>query len=267
MIVTNAGGLQLVADVFPPSASAKRTPVMLVHGLGFARRHWRRQVAALGEVGFTCVTLDLRGFGDSALPNEPYTMRELARDLDSVRAWAGFDRVHLVGHSMGGMVALHYALDAPERVASLVLASTTGHNGRRAGAFARAMAMLSDEGFERAMADPKRRAEVEAILAEAVPYVGQVLGILRQLTLEADRGRALAWQAIAGFSVRSELARIHCPTLVLHGSADQNIPFAAGQLLHEAIAGSEWVPLEDAPHVLPQARLNAELVRFLSRVD
>ena len=264
MIVTNA---QIAADVFPPSTRSKQTAVMLVHGLGFARRHWRRQVAALGEVGFSCVTLDLRGFGDSALPSEPYTMRELGRDLEAVRAAVGFERVHLVGHSMGGMVALHYALDAPDRVASLVLASTTGHNGRRAGAFARAMAMLSEEGFERAMADPERRAQVEAILAEAVPYVGQVLGILRQLTLEADRGRALAWQAIAGFSVRGELERIHCPTLVLHGSADQNIPFAAGKLLHEAIAGSEWVPLEDAPHVLPHDRFNAELVRFLERVD
>lgn len=264
LVVENADGLKIAADVWPATKGTRRTAVMLVHGLGFARRHWRRHVAALGDAGFTSVTMDLRGFGDSELPDGPYSMRALARDVEAVRIAAGLERVHFVGHSMGGMVAQHYALDAPARVASLVLASTTCHNGRRAGAFARAMAALSEEGFDRAMADPERRARVEGILGEVVPYVGQVLGLLRNLTLEPDRARALAWQAIAGFSVRDSVSAIACPTLVLHGTADQNIPFAAGKLLHEAIASSEWIPLEGVAHDLPPER---HLVDFLARVD
>jgi pimeloyl-ACP methyl ester carboxylesterase len=256
----------VTADVLPDPQSG-RTPVMLVHGLGFSRRHWRHQVKALGDAGFGCVTFDLRGFGDSELGDEPYAIATLARDADEVRELAGFERVHLVGHSMGGMVAQLYALDRPERVASLVLASTTCHNGRRAAAFARAMAMLSEQGFDRAMEDRERRAEVEGILSEAVPYVGQVLGILRKLTLDADRGRARAWEAIAGFSARERVSSIGCPTLVVHGTADQNIPFAAGKLLHEAIEGSEWAPLEGVAHDLPAEALDALLLGFFERAE
>jgi pimeloyl-ACP methyl ester carboxylesterase len=242
--------------------------VLLVHGLGYSGRYWRRQVSALADAGYAVLVPDLRGFGASDASPVPYGMATLADDLERVRDAAGIDRFHLVGHSMGGMVALEYVLARPERVRSLALCSVSAHSGNRAAAFARAMALLSTEGFDAFTADPGNRAEVEAIVKVIAPYVGPVMDLLRSLTRTPDAARALAWQAIAGFSVKDRVAEIACPALIVHGSADPNIPFAAGRALAEAIRGSEWLAIDDAGHDIPLDHADAfdeRLLAFLQR--
>lgn len=240
--------------------------VMLVHGLGFSRDLWRGQVDVLCRAGFRTVSYDLRGFGASELPATPYAMSALADDLEAVRVATKCDRIHLVAHSMGGMVALRYALDHPELVTSLTLVSTTAHNGKRARAFARVMSMLSERGFDATQQDPERWKIAVDTIAEVIPYTGPVMDVLEKLTKRADPARSLAWQAIADFSVKDEVAAIACPTMVMHGDCDPNIPFAAGKLLHDAIRGSRWLPIKGAKHNLPieQCELfNEQLLAFL----
>jgi pimeloyl-ACP methyl ester carboxylesterase len=77
---------------------------------------------------------------------------------------------------------------------------------------------------------------------------------LRSLTRTPDPARALAWQAIAEFSVKERVASIRCPTLVIHGDADPNIPFAAGRALAEAIGHAEWLPFAGVGHDVPIER-------------
>jgi pimeloyl-ACP methyl ester carboxylesterase len=237
--------------------------VVLVHGLGHSARYWRRLAEALAKRGFEVVAPDLRGFGDAPLPLGPYAIEDLAADLDARVE----GRFHLVGHSMGGMVALAWALLRPERVRTLGLCSTSSHSGRRAAAFARAMAMLSTDGFDRTIADPVRKAEVERIVEGIAPYVGPVLELLRTLTLRPDPARALAWQAIATFSVKDRLGEIRCPTLVLHGDADPNIPFAAGQAIAAAVPGSTWVPVAGGGHDVPIDHADLFESRLLALFD
>jgi 3-oxoadipate enol-lactonase len=259
--LTGEGGLRLAAEV-----EGEGEPVVLVHGLGFSRKAWRPQIDALTAAGWRCVSYDLRGFGASEMPRAPYRVETLAADLEAVRAALGLDRFHLVGHSMGGMVSLGYAVDHPERVRSLFLASTTSHNGKRASLFARVMSLLSRDGFDAARRDAERWREVEHIVREVEPYVGPVMDLLRKLTERADPGRALAWAALDGFSLREEVKSIRCPTLVMHGDRDPNIPFPAGMLLAQAVAGAKWIPLAGARHNLPlelTERFNAELLAFL----
>lgn len=267
---TAADGLALVGERTTPARMRRAHPVVLVHGIGFSRRHWKRQVAGLVTAGYEAITIDMRGSGDSALPDAPYTIATLAADLERLRQATAVERFHLVGHSLGGMVAQRYAIDHGLRVAALVLASTANHIGRRAGAFVRAMTLLSEGGFDQVTADPARRAEVEAILKEAVPYVGPVMELLRELTREPSRARALQWHAVTEFSVKDRAAAIACPTLVMHGTDDQNIPFAAGRLVHQAIPGSRWLAFEGAAHDLPVEQADAfgdALLDFLGACD
>ena len=97
------------------------TPLVLVHGFTGSRDDFSGQVAALGE-RFRVVTLDLRGHGDSTNTGTgaSYTIEQLGDDLLAFLDAQGIDSCHLLGHSMGGMVALHLVLAHPARVASLL---------------------------------------------------------------------------------------------------------------------------------------------------
>ena len=240
-------------------------PVLLVHGLGSSRRRWSVLVPALAEAGYRALRLDLRGFGESSPPERPSGMDELLSDLEACVEAMQLDRFHLVGHSLGGMLAQRYAVQHPERVRSLVLASTTSHNGRRASAFARAMVLFSEHGFDHVLSDIP---EIRSVLAEAFPGMDEPpLEMLRIGVEKPNPARANAWRACVGFSLKDRLSEIGCPVLVMHGSADPLIPFVAGKLVHEAIPGSRFIEESGAGHSLPTERaesFNRAVLEFLS---
>ena len=246
MRVATADGLILHGD-----DTGSGPPVLLVHGLGFHRARWQAQVDALLAAGFRVIRFDLRGFGDTPIPPEPYDIPTLASDVEQVRVAAGVDTLHLVGHSLGGMVALEYALAHPERLRSLTLASTTCHNGRRASAIAEVMSALSQRGFDAAMADPQTAQIVEALASSVAQYSPALLEPLRKITLEPAPERALAWRALIHFSHRWRLQELTCPVLVLHGTADMLMPHRAGEKMAEGITGCRWRSVPGAGHNLP----------------
>jgi pimeloyl-ACP methyl ester carboxylesterase len=242
--------------------------VLFVHGIGSSRQRWDPQVEALALAGFHCVRLDLRGFGASGGAEQRVAMDTFVADVVEFSSVIGAERFHLVGHSLGGMIAQKYAVDHRARVASLVLASTTSHNGRRATAFARAMVSFAERGFDGVLADALLRAEVEHALAEAFPRAPLPLEFLRSGMERPNPALANAWRACIDFSVKERLSELTCPVLVTHGTADRLIPFRAGQLIHEAIPHSEWVEQPQAGHSLHGERarpFTAALLAFLRR--
>jgi 3-oxoadipate enol-lactonase len=98
--------------------------VVLVNGIGDDLEAWLLQVPDLLAAGLRVVSFDNRGLGSSGRPAGPYTSRQGAADLQAVVEALGLDAFHLVGCSMGGMIALEYALAEPGRLRSLVLANT-----------------------------------------------------------------------------------------------------------------------------------------------
>ena len=99
-------------------------PVLLIHGLGYARWGWEPVAEPLAQ-RFRLLLFDNRGIGESEIPPGPYTARAMAEDAVSVLDEAGVDSAHVVGTSLGGMVAQELALGWPDRVDRLVLACTT----------------------------------------------------------------------------------------------------------------------------------------------
>jgi len=246
-------------------------PVVLLHGLGLSRRNWDGSRAALLDGGYRVVRMDVRGFGDSELPPADYPFSALIDDFRTLLGEVGLQGVpiHLVGHSLGGMIAQRYVLDHPADVRSLTLCSTTSHLGRRATAFARALIILSRHGFDAAVSDPAIRAEVERILTEAFDTPPPVEFFRRGLE-SANPAQAMAWSALVGFSVKDELHAVRCPVLVLHGGADPLIPVAAGRATYRLLAeGARWVEIPGAGHLIPARETEAftrELLEFLATV-
>jgi 3-oxoadipate enol-lactonase len=268
--VTDSGRVDVGAGIeLAWDRAGEGSPVLLVHGIGSSRAKWEPQVAPLVDAGFQVVRLDLRGFGESTRPDAACHMEDFVRDLEGFVGALDLDRFHLVGHSLGGMIAQKFALAHPPRVRSLVFASTTSHNGRRATAFARLMVTFAENGFDHVFEDPALKAEVETILGEAFPD-GVDVSLLRRGMEKPNMSRANAWRACIEFSTKDDIANVTCPVLITHGTGDFLIPWQHGRKLHETIDGSEWVPEEGAGHSLPRERseaFNARLVRFLSRVE
>jgi 3-oxoadipate enol-lactonase len=98
-------------------------PLLFIHGLGSSTRDWERQVAFFSR-RYEVITFDVRGHGKSDKPPGPYSVRLFAADTAALIKSLGIDRVHVVGISMGGMIALQLAIDAPNLVRSLVIVNS-----------------------------------------------------------------------------------------------------------------------------------------------
>lgn len=88
-------------------------PLVLIHGIGTRRATFARLVDDLKD-RFTCITYDLRGHGESPLPEGRFGLDDLVEDLEALRVRLGIDRAHVAGHSLGGMIGPRYALRYPD---------------------------------------------------------------------------------------------------------------------------------------------------------
>ncbi|MCB2121526.1 MAG: alpha/beta fold hydrolase, partial [Rhodobacteraceae bacterium] len=97
--------------------------LFLIHGIGARRATFAGLVEGLKD-RFTCISYDLRGHGESPLPDGRFGLDDLVDDLEALRSRLGIDRAHFAGHSLGGMIGPAYARRHPDRVLSLGLWST-----------------------------------------------------------------------------------------------------------------------------------------------
>ena len=208
-------------------------PLVLVHGLGYARWGWEPVTDGLAEQ-HQVVLFDNRGIGASDAPPGPYTVSELMQDTVAVLDAAGIERAHVLGTSLGGMVALQLALDHPERVDKLVLACTTPGGAGAVPMPEQTVRLLG----EAATLPPEvvlRRFVENAFAAEADPAL--VDRIMEQRLATAQPQSAWAAQAAAGaaFDTWEQLGDIRAPTLVLTGDADNVVDPRNSTLLAERI--------------------------------
>jgi pimeloyl-ACP methyl ester carboxylesterase len=98
-------------------------PLLMVHGIGSHREGWRSVIDEL-EGDYTCITFDLRGHGTSPIPDEPFSIDDLVDDVLALTNELRLTRFHLVGHSLGAMVAAAYTREFPDRVITLGMFST-----------------------------------------------------------------------------------------------------------------------------------------------
>jgi 3-oxoadipate enol-lactonase len=208
-------------------------PLVLVMGLGYARWGWE-PVADLLARDFEVILFDNRGIGASDAPPGPYTAAELADDVLGVIDEAGLDRVHLLGTSLGGMVAQELVLARPARVERLVLACTTPGGPNAFPIPDGTLALMASAGT----LDPEvaLRRFVENALAPDAPQelVERILAhrLANLQPLEAWQAQAAAG---ASFDALERLGEIAQPTLVLHGTEDAVVDVRNADLLAERI--------------------------------
>jgi pimeloyl-ACP methyl ester carboxylesterase len=237
-------------------------PVLLIQGLGYARWGWEPVVGPLAEHR-RVLFFDNRGIGDSDKPAGPYSARLMADDALQVLDEAGVDRAHVVGASLGGMVAQELVVLAPERVGKLVLCCT--HPGVPYGL---PMPEQTVRLFEEAPALPPEvalRRFVENALGDDPP-AGVADELYRRRVANPPDLAGWQAQAAAGTAFRGVEEPIEHETLIVTGTADNVIDPGNSDVLAGRIPGARVEMLAGRGHLFfwedPQ-RFVAILEEFL----
>ena len=214
--------------------------IVLVNGLADDLETWAYQTEDFLAAGYRVLTFDNRGVGSSSKPAGPYTTELFARDTKALVDALGLRSFHLLGTSMGGMIAQEYAIANPGDLRSLVLSSTYAAPGPFCG---RMFAMWAD--LAPVLGVPFVMRDV-TLWAFTLPFFEQREDELREFEAAMAAGTQPLEAYLAQLtSIRtndttSRLDRITAPTLVIAGEEDILIPVALSRRLHQGIAGSEW---------------------------
>jgi 3-oxoadipate enol-lactonase len=221
-------------------------PVLFIMGLGWASNMWHRTRPVLAT-RYRTIAFDNRGAGRSEVSPGPYSIALLASDAAAVLDAAGVERAHLLGISMGGMIAQEFALQYPKRVRSLILACTASGGPRAVQADPEAVQLL----FRRDLSPEERaKAAVPFIYDSGTPRerIDQDLAALSEWYPRPE-GYVAQLQGILAWEADSRLSQITAPTLVIHGATDRLIPPANAKLIAERIPGAKLVLIPHASHI------------------
>jgi pimeloyl-ACP methyl ester carboxylesterase len=220
--------------------------LVLLHGLSGSAGWWRHNVPAFAA-HFRTHTPDLVGFGRSRGRVVQSSIGDMA---DVVAAWLDIqhiERTHLIGHSMGGQIAIHLAAKAPQRINKLVLVAAAG--------IPRELSMIAAARFIAELVPPRRwgnPAFLPTIAADAVRAGPRALLKATNYILHDD--------------VRPLLPIISAPTLLVWGRHDPMTPLPQGEYMAQQVAGARLLVFDDAAHmpmVDRPARFNQEVLQFL----
>ena len=253
-------------------------PVVLIHGMLNSSSHWR-SVALNLAAEYTVVAPDLIGHGDSAAPRGDYSLGAHAASIRDLLAAIGIDRATIVGHSLGGGVAMQFFYQFPQRVERLVLISSGGL-GREVSPLLRTAALPGMSALLSLTIHPRlvgRLSEAGRRLRErgtsAGVYLQAIARALRPLENADARGAFLHTlrsvidvhgQRVAATDRLYLLESI--PTLIVWGERDNTIPIEHGRLAHDAIPRSSFRTLPLAahfPHLEDPDGLSALLRAFI----
>jgi aminoacrylate hydrolase len=250
-------------------------PMLLIQGVGVVGDGWRPQVDALKH-RFQTLIFDNRGIGKSIPCSAPISIEAMAEDARALMDVAGWESAHVVGHSMGGVIAQQLALDCPQRIRSLSLLCTfaRGKDAARLTPWVLWMTLRTRIGTRRM----RRRAFLEMICPPAALQAADTDALaLRFAELIgrdlADQPPILMKQLMAmgrhdNYTRLGQLRDI--PTFVISSEHDRIALPCYGQMLANAIPGARFELLRDASHGVPihsSDRINERLLRFLDSVE
>jgi 3-oxoadipate enol-lactonase len=237
-------------------------PILFIHGLGSAARDWLFQTTYFSK-HYQCITADVRGHGESGKPPGPYSIPLFTQDLIALLEFLHTPPVHVVGLSMGGMIAFQIAVDRPDLVRSLCIVNSSP--------------MFVIRNFKERLQVWERFLFTHLL---GMRRTGKILGKrlfpkpeqagLRKIFTEfwaANDKRAYeeSMKALVGWSVADRLGEIRSPTLIVSAEHDY-LPFELKKICIQRMPNARLAVIEDARHgvtVEKPAEFNAVLEEFL----
>ena len=250
--------------IFFDDSGGDRPPLLLRCGSIVTRRGWDFQTPSFSS-HFRVISMDNRDAGENDPEAAPYTFADLADDTIALLDALGIDRAHALGHSMGSGIVARLAVDHPERVDHLILAS--GGFFERGAGESPPTPMPRGEWIE----DPVARRRSRAVTSVAPGYFDNRSEELETVA-QQERGNRLTYdgwlrqmQQIATHPKRAELAGIAAPTLVIHGAMDR-LPVERAREMATIIPGARALIFEGvghSPHIERAEEFNRAVIAFL----
>jgi 3-oxoadipate enol-lactonase len=239
-------------------------PLLMIMGMSGTALHWGEPFLAPLRESFELITYDHRGVGASSHLEGDLSIAQLAEDAAGLLGALELDSAHVLGISMGGMIAQDLALERPDLVRTLTLGCTyCGGEGS---------ALTSPEIGQRlfeAMSSGDRalalrvgwEANVSPALVGDPDLYASFLAIAEQRAVAVPVVMAQA-QAIMGHNTQSRLHELHMSTLVIHGTEDQMLPVVNGRLIASLIPDAQLEILDGVGHLFfwERPELSAELI-------
>ncbi len=241
-------------------------PLVFIHGLGSSARDWEEQISVFSK-DYKCITLDMRGHGNTDKPNEQYKIPQFAEDVAELLKALNVSNAFVVGLSMGGATGFHLAISYPDLVKKLVVTNMS--------------AIVPYKSF----ADKKMffiRQMIVKLLG--MKKMGKV--IASKLFVKQDEHNdscrnkmATRWaennpkaylsslRALKNWTIMEELHKIKCPTLIIHSDQDYS-PLEHKKQYTSRIPKGELIIVNDARHALPMEKpeeYNKILAEYLKR--
>lgn len=240
-------------------------PVLLIHGLGSSVRDWEQQIPFLKE-RFQVIAFDVRGHGRSDKPPGPYSVPQFAADAAALVQGLGYESVHVVGISMGGMIAFQLAADFPACVRSLVVVNSAPELPVRS--FADRLRFWQREWIVRLLG-MRKMGEVLSRRLFIKPEQGELRRLFVERWAQNDpRAYLAAMRALVGWSVMPRLGEITVPVLFL--ASDEDYTFIGDKQAYvEKMKNARLEVITDARHALPVERpeeFNRSVLAFLQEV-
>jgi proline iminopeptidase len=261
-------------------------PIVVLHGgPGFDHRQFLPYIWKLAE-RHKVILFDQRGTGLSSAPidSTSISIDSFIADIEGVRKAFGIEKMNLLGHSWGGILAMHYGTRHPDRLKTLILCST-------AASFESFAEMRANYEADRLPEDAALVQEIYSSDAyqngdpQAVerfwrvyfkPYFANQ-SLVSKLDLQFEENSITNGNAVAGhilqsigeFDLHEDLGAIRCPTLIIHGDSDP-MPFTYAGMIHESIAGSKLVIVGGAGHWLfvdATETFTSSVLDFLAEID
>jgi pimeloyl-ACP methyl ester carboxylesterase len=240
-------------------------PLLLIQGMSGTHVSWGEPFKGALEEAFDVVAFDNRGIGLSAPVDGPFTIAEMAADTAGLMEELGLESAHVVGVSMGGMIAQELALAYPERLRSLTLGCTyCGGPGS---------VLMPEENLQKLVAgmasgdrDMAIRAGYEVNLSPAFRANESTFAAFHEMATTVPAAKAtieLQAQAIFGHDTSGRLGEISVPTLIVHGTEDGVLPFPNGELIASLMPAARFEVLDGVGHMFwwEQPQRSAELIR------
>jgi 3-oxoadipate enol-lactonase len=256
-------GIKIFYDTY-----GEGTPIVFLHPWTTNGYIWYFQVFPFARTN-KVIVIDHRGHGRSDKPKSGYSIQEHARDVAAVLDAEKVDRAVLVGNSIGGMIAMQFTLDLPQRVlGNLILSSGTGLGDEMPKEAAQGFAQDFDGAFSTLLAG--------AVSAKSKRERPEILEVMKaHFQVQSNFPKYVFDSAMAdpngvfGWNIKSRLSTIHTPTIVIAGEEDNATPVAANKFLADNIPGAKLTVVKDVGHfhqLEKPLEFNAALKEFVLKM-
>jgi pimeloyl-ACP methyl ester carboxylesterase len=239
--------------------------VLLLHGLGADATSWTLQLAPLAEAGFRPLALDAPGFGKSPYDGHGWGIQRVVDETAALLRELKTESVHVVGISMGGIIAQQLAFDHPELVEKLVLVNTFSVLRPRTVSrwiyFRLRLLMVQTVGVPR---------QAKLVARRIFPKPDQEFmrqQLIASISQADPRAYRLAMGSLKNFNSSNKLSTLRMPVLVISGGSDTTVDIQDQKILAQGISGARHVIIPGGGHgvsVDSYETFNRELITFLS---